>query len=100
VQAHATVREHLDARLAAPARRRPVRADLRVAEAERVAVARADEEAEPDRAAGVAGVDQARLLGVLEHRLRADVAAGHVGRRLEATPVERGRRRGWDIGHS
>jgi hypothetical protein len=33
-------------------------------------------------------VDHAVLLGVLEHRLRADVAAGNVGRGREAAAVE------------
>jgi hypothetical protein len=51
VQAQAPVGQFLDARLAVPGRRAAVLQELGVAEAQRVARARADQEAEADRAA-------------------------------------------------
>jgi len=85
------VAERLDPRLAAAGRRRAVGAHLGVAEPQRVAVARADEEAEADRAAAVARVDDAVGLGVVDG-LRPDVAARDVRGRAEAAAVKRWRR--------
>jgi hypothetical protein len=99
VEPQAAIAEGLDPRLAAAGRRRAVRAHLRVAEAQGLAVARADEEAEADRAAAVARVDDAVGLGVLEDGLAPDVAARDVRGRAEAAAVERRRRQVGDLWH-